>query len=331
MAFLRGFGSYLPARVVDNAELAARLGCEAGWITSVSGIEQRRYAAEAETLVDLAVNAANDCLSRTSIKAGEIGLVLVSSGSSERRFPGPAAEVAARLGMGGGSLINVPAINVPAINVPAINVPAIDIPMASAGSLFGMALAAQLAPSCGAVLLIAAEKMSTVIAREPLDKNTAILFGDGAGACVIDPDHGLAKIGHWRLHSDGSFAQDLRLEFGEPLHMDGRVVILQASRKLPAVIREVLEHAQQPASATSAFIMHQANQNLIVRVAQALEVAPEKFYSNIARYGNTSSASMLIAAAEWNDRAGFRAGEPVVFAGFGAGFHWGALLATGVG
>jgi len=320
MAFLAGFGSYVPARVVDNAELAARLGCEAGWITSVSGIEQRRYAAESETLVDLAVNAASDCLSRASKKPADIGLVLVSSGSSERRFPGPAAEVAARLGMTGASLSNVPAINVPAI----------DIPMASAGSLFGMALAAQLAPSCGAVLLVAAEKMSAVIAHQPLDRNTAILFGDGAGACVIDPKRGLARIDHWRLHSDGSFAQDLRLEFGEPLHMDGRVVILQASRKLPAVIREVLEHGQLAASATAAFIMHQANQNLIVRVAQALEVAPEKFYSNIARYGNTSSASMLIAAAEWNDRAGFRAGEPVVFAGFGAGFHWGALLATGL-
>ncbi len=75
--------------------------------------------------------------------------------------------------------------------------------------------------------------------------------------------------------------------------------------------------------------MHQANQNLIVRIAQALEVAPEKFFSNIARYGNTSSASMLIAASEWSAQSGFEPGAPVVFAGFGAGFHWGALLAVG--
>jgi 3-oxoacyl-[acyl-carrier-protein] synthase-3 len=172
--------------------------------------------------------------------------------------------------------------------------------------------------------------MSSVIAREPQDRNTAILFGDGAGACLIGPGQGLAEIGHWVLHSDGSFAQDLRLEFGEPLHMDGRVVIMQASRKLPAGIRELLDHRQLPAAAVRAFIMHQANQNLIDRVAKALEVGPEKFYSNIARYGNTSSASMLIAAAEWNAEFGFQTGEPVVFAGFGAGFHWGALLATGV-
>jgi 3-oxoacyl-[acyl-carrier-protein] synthase III len=202
--------------------------------------------------------------------------------------------------------------------------------MASAGSLFGMAMAAKFAPSCGPVLLVAAEKMSAVMAREPLDKNTAILFGDGAGACLIDPNEGAAKIGDAILHSDGAFAQDLRLEFGEPLHMNGRAVILQASRKIPAVIQEVLDRRQMTAASVSAFLMHQANQNLIVRVAKALEVAPEQFYSNIARYGNTSSASMLIAAAEWDVASGFRSGETVVFAGFGAGFHWGALLATGV-
>jgi 3-oxoacyl-[acyl-carrier-protein] synthase-3 len=309
-AFLRAFGSYVPSRVISNAELASRLGCEASWISSVSGIEQRRYAADGETLVDLAVQGARDCLSRAEIGDTEIGMLLVSSGSSERRFPGPAAETAARLGLAG--------------------IPAIDIPMASAGSLFGMAMAGQFSASFGPILLVAAEKMSTVIAREPLDRNTAILFGDGAGACLIDPQQGFAEIGHWVLHSDGTFAQDLRLEFGEPLHMDGRVVIMQASRKLPAVIRELLDHRQVLPAAIGAFIMHQANQNLIDRVAKSLEVAPEKFYSNISRYGNTSSASMLIAAAEWDVASGFHAGAPVVFAGFGAGFHWGALLAIGV-
>jgi 3-oxoacyl-[acyl-carrier-protein] synthase III len=314
MPFLRAFGSYVPSRFVDNAELAAKLGCEASWIKEASGIDQRRYAAESESLVDLAVNAATDCLSRAGIAADKVGMLLVSSGSSERRFPGPAAETGARLGLAG--------------------IPAIDVPMASAGSLFGMAMAAQFASSHGVVLLVATEKMSTVMAREPLDKNTAILFGDGAGACLvgndIDRNEGVARIGSPVLHSDGSFAQDLRLEFGESLYMDGRVVIMQASRKIPAVISQALSEANLPAGSVGTFIMHQANQNLIVRVAKALEVAPEKFYSNIARYGNTSSASMLIAAAEWDVAGGFHAGEHVIFAGFGAGFHWGALLATGL-
>ncbi|HLX46170.1 MAG TPA: ketoacyl-ACP synthase III [Bryobacteraceae bacterium] len=306
MAFLRAFGSYVPSRIVGNPELEALLGCDSDWIVSVSGISERRYADDTESVVDLAVNAATDCLSRARVQPSDVGLVIVASGSAGRRFPGPAAETASRLGMAG--------------------TPSIDLPMASAGSLFGMAIGAQLAALHGRVLVIAAEKMSAVISRPPLDRNTAILFGDGAGACLIDPKDGVAEIIDSSLHSDGSFAHNLLLEFDQPIHMDGRVVILQASRKVPAVIRELLDRHQRPASSIATFLMHQANQNLITRIAQALEVAPEKFYSNIARYGNTSSASMLIAASEWN---AFRKDEPVVFAAFGAGFHWGALLALG--
>jgi 3-oxoacyl-[acyl-carrier-protein] synthase III len=307
MAFIRAFGSYIPARIAGNQEVAAAAGCDPDWILNVSGISERRYAAENESVVEMAERAGRDCLEHARVDAGRVGMVIVSSGTAERRFPGPAAETAARLGLAG--------------------VPALDLPLASAGSLFAMALGSRFADSHGAILIIASEKMSAVISRPPIDKNTAILFGDGAGACLIDPDQGSARIVNSVIHSDGAFAQDLRLDFDRPLHMDGRVVILQASRKLPAVIREAL--GDLAPAAASAFIMHQANQNLIVRVAQALEVPPDKFYSNIARYGNTSSASMLIAAAEWSAKDGFRAGEPVVFAGFGAGFHWGSLLAVG--
>ena len=207
--------------------------------------------------------------------------------------------------------------------------PALDLPMASAGSLFALAMAAQLSESCGPVLVVASEKMSAVIEGAPLDRNTAILFGDGAGACLVDPSAGAARIERWRLHSDGAFADNLRLEFGQALHMDGRTVILQASRKLPAAIQEVLQDASLAPAAVGAFLMHQANQNLIDKIARTLEVAPEKFFSNISRYGNTSSASMLIAAAEWSAQHGFRKGEAVIFGGFGAGFHWGSLLAIG--
>jgi 3-oxoacyl-[acyl-carrier-protein] synthase-3 len=309
MAFLRAFGSYVPSRVVGNQELAEMVGCEPDWIFTMSGILERRFAGDFESVTDLAVHAAADCLAQGETAAKDIGLVIVASGSAERRFPGPAAETAARLGIAG--------------------VPAIDLPMASAGSLFGMALGGQLSKIYGRVLMIAAEKMSSVISRPPLDRNTAILFGDGAGACLIDPHEGAAEIVDSCLHSDGSFAENLRLEFDHRLHMDGRVVILQASRKVPAAIREVLDRSQRPAESVATFLMHQANQNLIVRIAQLLEVPPERFYSNIARYGNTSSASLLIAASEWNLQTGFRPSEAVVFATFGAGFHWGALLAVG--
>ncbi len=313
MAFLRAFGHYVPARIVSNAELAQLAACDPAWILSASGIEERRWALESETVVDMAELAARDCLARASAVPADIGLLLVSSGTSDRRFPGPAAETGARLGIPG--------------------IPAIDVPMASAGSLFAMAFGAKLAASHGRILVVATEKMSAAISPATpgalLDRNTAILFGDGAGACLIDPDQGAARILDSCIHSDGTYAADLRLDFNRPLFMNGRSVILQASRKLPGGIREVLERAAQPASSIDTFLMHQANQNLIVRVARAIDVAPEKFFSNIARYGNTSSASMLIAASEWIQAFGFRPGSPVVFAGFGAGFHWGALLAIG--
>ena len=120
------------------------------------------------------------------------------------------------------------------------------------------------------------------------------------------------------------------MPFDGPLEMNGRAVILQASRKIPRAIGELLERHHIAAGDVEAFVMHQANQNLIDGVARALGVPAARFYSNIRRYGNTSAASMLIAAAEWSREAGFRAGVPVIFAGFGAGFHWGALLARGL-
>ena len=309
MTFLESFGAYVPARVVTSEEIGARVDTSPEWIRNVSGIDERRFAEAGETVVDMAVCAAKDCLGRAGAAAASLGMILVSSGSPERRFPGPASAVAQRLGLSG--------------------VPAIDIPMASAGSLFAMHLAHSLAAKVGRILVVAAEKMSSVVLTEPLSRDVAVLFGDGAGACLIHPDGGVAQIRDSLICSDGAFADDLRLEFGQPLSMNGRMVILQASRKIPGAISTVLERNGIPPAEVDMFLMHQANQNLIVRVAQALGVATEKFYSNIHRYGNTSSASMLIAAAEWQACAGFRPGIPAAFAAFGAGFHWGALLAVG--
>jgi 3-oxoacyl-[acyl-carrier-protein] synthase-3 len=310
VAAILGFGAYLPSRVVTNAELAARLDCEAGWILDVSGIEERRYSDPQESVTSMGVAAAGQCLDRGGVKASEVGMILVSSGSSERRFPGPASAIAHALNMDG--------------------VPAIDLPVASAGSLFGMSLAASLSVTHGNVLVVASEKMSTIVSRDPLERGVAPLFGDGAGACLIGPNDGAVPIIDSVLHSDGAFAQDLRLEFGAPLEMNGRTVILQASRKIPSAAAELLERHGKLASAVKVFLMHQANQNLMDRVARALQVDPARFYSNIRRYGNTSSASMLIAAAEWWWDPGPRAGDLICFAAFGAGFHWGAILAETV-
>jgi len=131
------------------------------------------------------------------------------------------------------------------------------------------------------------------------------------------------------LCSDGAFTDDLRLEWSGPVQMNGRSVIMQASRKIPRAISDLLARNGATAADVDTFLMHQANQNLIDGVARALGVPSTRFYSNIRKYGNTSAASMLIAAAEWHGDASFRAGARLVLAAFGAGFHWGAVLVIG--
>ncbi len=299
-AYLHGFGRYLPERVVGNAELAERLGKTPEWIEQSSGIRERRYAAEGEGVVEMAVPAAKDCLRRTGLSS--VGMVIVASGSGATGFPGPAATVAQKLGLE--------------------NVPAIDLPIASAGSVFALAFAMRLADAHGDVLVVASEKMSALLGDDP---NTAILFGDGAGAALISSRPGPWNLVDAVLHSDGQYRDDLA--FDGTLRMNGLNVILHASRKMPAVMQELLERNQLAAASVAHFLVHQANLNLLTRVAKTLEVDREKFFSNIASYGNTSSASMLIAASEWAETS--PAPGPVVFCGFGAGFHWGAVLAVG--
>ncbi len=305
MSYLRAFGSYLPSRVVDNMELAAVTGADAEWILRATGIAERRFAAAGESVASLGILAARNCLENAGEIPAAVGLVLAASGSSERRFPGPASAIGAGLGIQG--------------------VPAVDLPMASAGSLFALALAASLAPAYGNVLVVGAEIMSRVVQRTPAARDTAILFGDGAGACLVGPETGFARILDVLIASDGDHAGALRLELDEPLFMDGRAIILQAARKLPRAIADLLARNGIAAAVVEAFLLHQANLNLTARVAQALEVPESRFYTNIRRYGNTSSASLLIAAAEWR-AAHPQARGPVVLAAFGAGLHWGAML-----
>jgi 3-oxoacyl-[acyl-carrier-protein] synthase III len=305
MASIATFGSYIPKRVVANPELAAKLECAPEWILEMSGIEERRYAAPEEGVVEMAMRAGQDCLEKAGCSAQEVRTLIVSSGTSPQRFPGPAAMVAQALGLG--------------------ETPAIDVPIASAGALFGLALAARM---IGPVLVIASEKMSEAIEANPEQKNTAMLFGDGAGACLVRERAGILRIVDAQLGSDGAYAGDLRLPLAGSVEMNGRSVILQASRKIPRAIGAVLERNGVAPQDVTVFLMHQANQNLIDRVAKTLGVDSRRFYSNICMRGNTSSASMLIAAAEWSQSAQLTPGSHICFTAFGAGFHWGAILAA---
>jgi 3-oxoacyl-[acyl-carrier-protein] synthase-3 len=308
MAFLKGFGSYLPERVVTNAEIAARLGCDADWIQEVSGICERRYGDDNESVAEMAVQAANDCLRRTGTDASRLGLIIVASGSSEHRFPGPAAKVANALG--------------------ASRASAIDLAMASAGSLFGLAIANACAEVYGEVLVIGAEKMSGVLGHAAVAPQLGILFGDGAGACLITRGRQPIRLVACCTHSDGNFTNDLKLEWDGSLQMNGHTVILHAGRRVPQVIQEVLQGSGFSPGSIDVYLVHQANANLITRIARSLRVPDSKFFTNIARYGNTSSASMLLAAAEWSMCHHLCPGSAMVLAAFGAGFHWGSALAV---
>ena len=257
MAFLRAFGSYLPPRRVTNEELAPLVGADPAWILQASGIQERRYAADEDTVASLGLLAAQDCLKKAGASAQELGMILVASGSSERFCPGPAVEVAAGLGL--------------------TATPALDIPVASCGSLIGLSLAAQLAAKVGPVLVVGAEIMSRRVDRTPEGKDTAILFGDGAGACLVDPHSGFARIADWTLSTDGTAAGILKIE-RERIVMDGKSVILQAYRKMPRAISELLGRNSVTSADVGVYLLHQANLNLIERVATGLKVPFDRFF-----------------------------------------------------
>src|SRR5271156_6419242 len=214
MSYLRAFGHHLPPQIVPTADLEKPPGRDPASIEKTSGILERRYAAEGVSVADLGLAAANACLKNAGLTPQDIGLILFSSGSAERAFPGPASVLAQKLGLP--------------------TTPAIDIPVASAGSLIALAFAADLAPRYGNVLVVASEIMSRRISDT--DPDTAILFGDGAGACIVTTEHGFAKITDLSLSTNGNFADALQLAHGGTIEMKGLSVILQASRKIPRSI-----------------------------------------------------------------------------------------------
>ena len=307
MAYLRAFGSWLPRRRVSNEEIAPRVDATPEWILEVSGIAERRYADDSDTVAGIGLLAARDCLEKAGVTAANLGMVLVASGSSDRFCPGPACQIAFGLGLS--------------------TTPALDIPVSSAGSLIGLILAAQLAPNMGPVLVVGAEIMSRRITLDPEGKNSAILFGDGAGAALVDAENGFAHIADSCLFTDGASAETLFVQDGK-FSMDGQAVIMQASRKMPRAINQLLARNQISAAEVEVFLLHQANLNLITRVAATLKAPPERFYTNIDRYANTSSASLLIAADEWYAKQTAPISGPLVFSAFGSGLNWGALLAV---
>jgi len=306
MPHLAGFGKALPEGVVANAALAAEFGVTEEWIVSVSGIRERRRADAGETAATLAHRAALGALDQASLAPSDLGAIVLGTGSSPRRFPGVSADLQRLLGAPG--------------------IPAFDVPLASAGGIFALALGVDLASRYGPVLVVGAEVMSRLLDRPPRVKETAILFGDGAGACVVRPGRGPVEVADIRIASDGALGDDLSMPAGGPLAMNGRTVILQASRKLPAAVRDLLSRAGLTPADVDLYVFHQANLVLLRQVAKTLGVEESRLVIDVDRYGNTSAASMLIALAGAAEAGRLTPGSRVVLAAFGAGFSWGAAL-----
>lgn len=308
MISIAGFGHYLPEGVLGNDALAAEFGVDPGWILSATGIRERRRAAPGETVCDLAHRAALACLSDAGIAPSVLGGIVVGTGTPHRRFPGVSADLQRRLDAPG--------------------IPAFDIHLASVGGLFAMAAAHALCERYGPVLVVAAEAMTAAMQAPPRVKETAILFGDGAGAALLRPGGGAATIDDIRVASDGTFADALRMEDGEGLRMDGRTVILQANRKLSASVAGLLERNGLESSDVGLYLFHQANLNLLRQVGGALGIDPARVFVNLDRYGNTSAASLLVALSEARAEGRLPPGTRAVLAAFGAGMGWGSALLT---
>jgi len=306
MASLAGFGHSLPEGILTNESLAAEFSVDPEWIVSVCGIQTRRVVAADETVCDLAERASQACLQDAGITADKLGAIIACTGTPHRQFPGVSAEVQKRL------------------NAPGI--PAFDLHLASISGLFGVAVANKMCEQWGPTLVVAAETMTRALALGPRAKETAILFGDGAGACLVTPGDAPLAIRDVSIASDATFSEALRMDFGSTLQMDGRTIIMHAVRKLARAVAELLEKNSLRADQIGLFLFHQANMRLLERLMKELKIEASQCFVNIEKYGNTSSASWLIAASEAKAAGLLRSGMKVVIAAFGAGLSWGTAL-----
>ena len=340
-----GTGRYLPGQPVTNEALARVMDTSAEWIAQRSGITQRHYAAEGEGASDLALPAARGAIEAAGLHPEQIDYILFNTMTPDYVFPGSGALLGAKLGIPG--------------------VPALDLRQQCAAIPFSFQLADSLLASGAArhVLVIGAEahagfmpwsdwdllqdgaegrSADAAYQRATEHRGMAVLFGDGAGALVLGRREGASMLGT-QVHSDGRGHAALRLEAGgfrrrafldaamlerdEHIpRMNGRELFKSAVQRLPKVVRELCHTCSVPLSSIDWFIAHQANDRINAAVVESLGVPPEKVPSNIARYGNTSSATIPILVDEMFRDGQLRRGQLLCFMALGAGLNWGAAL-----
>lgn len=322
-----GTGAYAPARIVSNAELAARVDTSDEWIKTRTGIAQRHFAAEGEVSSDMAAAAARKALKAAGLSPADLDMIIVGTITPDQPIPGCAVQVQRKLG--------------------ADDIPSFDIAAACAGFIYGLTIGDQWIAS-GAVrcvLVVGVELLSRKMNWE--DRTTCVLFGDGAGAVVLGPakpstDGQLtAGIMATMLATDGSLAGALNIPAGgsrqpatkeaieaagDKVHMVGKDVFRTAVKNLTSISAQTLKKAGLQSNQLDWVVAHQANIRIINQVCNRLGFAPEKFVINIDRYGNTSSASVPIALDEAVRDGRIKPGHTVLMSALGAGISWGAAV-----
>ena len=315
-----GTGSCLPKRVMTNVDLESIVDTNDEWIRSRTGIESRHIGGKDEQTYKLASKAAIGAMAAAGVTADEIGLIVVGTISSHMQMPSTACFVQKEIG--------------------ANNAFAYDLNAACSGFMYGLDLAHKyiLADHNMKVLVIGAETLSSRLDWE--DRNTCILFGDGAGAAVLGHVDGERGIVGTHMLSDGSLWELLHMhgpESSNPelivegnsgafIRMEGREVFKHAVRAMEDSVNTLLKSKGVSIDDVSLVIPHQANIRILHKLVDRLKVSQDKVFINVSKYGNTSAASIPIALDDANSQGLIAEGDMVLFCSFGGGFTWGAAL-----
>ena len=324
-AYISGTGFYLPERVVTNDELAALMDTSDEWITARTGIKERRFVAPGQGTVDLAIPAVEQAFEAAGVTAEQIGLIIFATSTPDYYAPGSGCLLQDRMGFG--------------------HIGALDIRVQCSGFLYGLSIADQYirTGTFEHVLVVGAEVQSNAMDMSDAGRDTAVSFGDGAGATVLSGNEQGGGVLSTHLHSKGKHAKELwvgtassyaRQRFNKEdidagrhwLKMNGKEVFKNAVVRFPEVIRESLAANNIDISQVKLIVPHQANLRISQEVARRLKVPEELLYSNIERYGNTTAATVPIALAEAVREGKIAEGDYVVLAAFGSGFTWAAAL-----
>ena len=311
---IAGTGSYLPAQIVSNAELAGRVDTSDEWIRSRTGIAQRHIAAAGEQTSDLALAAARQALAAAEIRPAEVDLIVLATTTPDMVFPSTACILQDKLGTHNG--------------------PAFDVQAVCSGFVYALGLADLMVKSGQArnALVIGAEIYSRIL--DWSDRRTCVLFGDGAGAVVLVPSERPGILSA-HLHADGHYRNILAVPgtvahgavSGTPLlTMDGNTVFKFAVKVLAEVAHEALAANELPASAIDWLIPHQANIRIMEATAKKLHVPMERMVSTVEKHANTSAASIPLALDLAVRDGRIRSGQHVMLLGVGGGFTWGSVL-----